>query len=301
MWLDPYTAVCARHVDLVAVYESPRGRLALLLRHTLVPLAEERVGWLRETRGAVRRLLGDLRAAGFGEGVFVLQWLPLGEVAGILAGWPCRYVGDPSRQVALARLADRYLADRRFLASHAAECGRQDLADAHSLTCLALLGDARRALSCWYHAMAPRWLVLEPRLRRRLVLETHRWIAAQLLGASGAGQAPVAELGPEGKLGRTLEQLVPDDVLADWRPWIHRVLADLQRAFALPAAERNEAWGRWLFLIPYSVPDVPRPRGAGRAPGQYAEGPQPHGARAAGRVSPGGDPEAGSAGLSEAW
>ena len=32
IWEDRFTEVCRRHHDLVAVYESPRGRLALLLR-----------------------------------------------------------------------------------------------------------------------------------------------------------------------------------------------------------------------------------------------------------------------------
>src|SRR2546421_29389 len=41
MWLDRYSAVCQECPNLVAVYESPDGRIALLLRHTLVPLPEE--------------------------------------------------------------------------------------------------------------------------------------------------------------------------------------------------------------------------------------------------------------------
>ena len=41
IWEDRYIEVCRRHPDLVAVYESPRGRLALLLRQTLVPLGPE--------------------------------------------------------------------------------------------------------------------------------------------------------------------------------------------------------------------------------------------------------------------
>src|SRR5207244_2840242 len=45
-------SVCCRHPDLVAVYEAPDGRLALLLRQTLVPLGEERGRWLNNTRRA---------------------------------------------------------------------------------------------------------------------------------------------------------------------------------------------------------------------------------------------------------
>ena len=40
MWLDRYSAVCQECPDLVAVYESPDGRFALLLRQTVVPLPE---------------------------------------------------------------------------------------------------------------------------------------------------------------------------------------------------------------------------------------------------------------------
>jgi hypothetical protein len=65
IWEDRFTEVCRRHHDLVAVYESPRGRLALLLRQTLVPLGPEHFEWLAETRATARAVIADLRVAGF--------------------------------------------------------------------------------------------------------------------------------------------------------------------------------------------------------------------------------------------
>ena len=40
MWDEACTAVCRRHDDVVAVFESPVGRLALLLRQPLVTSAD---------------------------------------------------------------------------------------------------------------------------------------------------------------------------------------------------------------------------------------------------------------------
>src|SRR5438105_15391520 len=83
MWLDRYSAVCQECPDLVAVYEAPDGRIALLLRHTLVPLPEEFVSLRRTTRSAARAAADKLRAAGFRGGLMVLQWQPLGTAAAV--------------------------------------------------------------------------------------------------------------------------------------------------------------------------------------------------------------------------
>ena len=103
------------HPDLVAVYASRAGRLALLLRQTLVPLPEERDPWLRETRAATRAVVGGLRAAGWRHPCLVLQWRPLGQVARVLRRWRCVYEADPGRRAALTRVVEGRLADRRFL------------------------------------------------------------------------------------------------------------------------------------------------------------------------------------------
>ena len=60
MWLDGYTVLCRECPDLVAVYESSGGRLALLLRHTPVPLIQEYGAWRAETRKAAR-IIVDLQ------------------------------------------------------------------------------------------------------------------------------------------------------------------------------------------------------------------------------------------------
>src|SRR5437899_10582945 len=52
MWLDHYSSACRECPDLVAVYEAIDGRLALLLRQTLVPLPEESPAFRRATRSA---------------------------------------------------------------------------------------------------------------------------------------------------------------------------------------------------------------------------------------------------------
>src|SRR5262249_29551612 len=110
MWLDCYDAVCRECNDLVAVYEAPDGRIALLFRHTLVPLPEEFASLRRATRSAARAASSKLRAAGFRGGFMVLQWQPLGAVAGVVREWPCRYVPDPTRRVQLEAVAERYAA-----------------------------------------------------------------------------------------------------------------------------------------------------------------------------------------------
>ena len=116
MWLDRYSAVCQECPDLVAVYEAPDGRIALLLRHTLVPLPEEFVSLRRTTRSAARAAADKLRAAGFRGGLMVLQWQPLGTAAAVMRDWPCRYEADAARRVQLAAVAERYAADERYLA-----------------------------------------------------------------------------------------------------------------------------------------------------------------------------------------
>jgi hypothetical protein len=114
------------------------------------------------------------------------------------------------------------------------------------------------ALKAWYEAMAPCWLAIQPARRRRLVLQTHVWIAERALTDSVDGpRLAAAELGRDGSLARALERLVPRSEAAAWRSWIDLVRADLARALAQPPARHTQAWARWLFLVPYSAP-LPR-------------------------------------------
>jgi hypothetical protein len=99
-------------------------------------------------------------------------------------------------------------------------------------------------------------------------LQTHVWLADLALSdpANGPSRA-VAELGPHGSLARALGRLVPVAEATAWRRWIDHVREDLARALGRSPAQRTQAWARWLFFIPYSIP-VPRraPRRAPRPP-----------------------------------
>ena len=68
-------------------------------------------------------------------------------------------------------------------------------------------------------------------------------------------------------LARALERLVPRREAAAWRRWIDHVCADLARTLGRPPQLRTQAWARWLFFIPYSVPAPRRmPRRSPRLP-----------------------------------
>jgi hypothetical protein len=260
MWDARFTETCRQHPDLVAVYESAHGRLGLLLRQTIVPLDAERAEWLTETRAVARPLIADLRAGGFTGGAVVLQWLPIVDVARIVARWVRCWDGDSTRRSQLLAVIERRLVDERFLASRRSR-GRATTNGSTDGAGTSLVGfDESRldALKAWYEAMAPCWLAIQPDRRRRLVLQTHVWVADRALAdpVDGPSQA-LAELGRDGSLVRALERLVPGNEAAAWRPWIELVRADLARALARPPAQRTQAWARWLFLIPYSVP-LPR-------------------------------------------
>jgi len=286
IWEDRFIEVCSRHHNLVAVYESPRGRLALLLRQTLVPLAAEHFEWLGETRATARAVIADLRGVGFDGATVVLQWLPFGDVANIVSRWVRRWDGDQTRRTQLLAVVDSHLADQRFLDTQAYRA--QPSEEAASLQPVAVadpiapddevaaappvLADGRlNDLRDWYARMAPCWLAIEPPLRRRLVLQTHAWIAERVLNDTGSEPAPAsAGLEHDGVLTRLLQHLVAREDRVTWGPWIELVRVDLQRALTRPPARRTAAWARWLFFIPYSVPAPrrarPRPRRAAAAP-----------------------------------
>jgi len=265
MWDERFAETCRQHPDLVAVYESAHGRLGLLLRQTLVPLDAEREEWLTQTRAVARRAIGDLRAAGFTSGAVVLQWLPMVDLTRIVARWVRRWDGDPARRSQLLAVVERRLVDERFLATRRMH-GRAPAVDAAAppasngavAPAVGFEEAGLDALKAWYEAMAPCWLAIQPARRRRLVLQTHVWIAERALTDSVDGPRQAAgELGRDGSLARALERLVPLSEAAAWRSWIDLVRADLARALAQPPARHTQAWARGLFLIPYSVP-LPR-------------------------------------------
>jgi hypothetical protein len=271
MWDERFAETCRQHPDLVAVYESAHGRLGLLLRQTLVPLDAERVEWLTETRAVARRVIGDLRGGGFTGGAVVLQWLPMVDLARIVARWVRRWDGDPARRSQLLAVVERRLVDERFLAARRTH-GRAPAVDAAAPASNGAAAPAigfeeagLDALKAWYEAMAPCWLAIQPARRRRLVLQSHVWIADRALTDPVDGpRRAAAELGCDGSLARALERLVPRSEAAAWRSWIDLVRADLVRALAQPPVRRTQAWARWLFLIPYSVPLPRRALGSAR-------------------------------------
>ena len=84
------------------------------------------------------------------------------------------------------------------------------------------------------------------------------WIAERVLADPAKDPGPaLADLGPGGPLAAALTHLVPGAERVAWQTWIDLVRTDLGRALLHPRARRSQAWARWLFLIPYSVP-VPR-------------------------------------------
>jgi len=263
MWKSELASVCRRHGDLVAIYEAPEGTLALLLRQTLVPLSEERGRWFNDTRRTARAVVASLRAAGVTEDVTVLQWRPLPDVAQVLTGWPCCYLSDPRRCAQLADIVGARLADGEPAAP--APLGRGE----NGLRAAALA--IPPTIFDWYRDMAPCFLAVEPPVRRRLILRTHHWIVERVLMPIARGERPVAaDLRPTGRLTWRLVRVIPPAELNLWRTWIRLTIGDLQRALAWPAGRRTEAWVRWLFDIPYSIPVTPRrpahaaPSSAGR-------------------------------------
>lgn len=270
IWEDRYIEICRRHHDLVAVYESPRGRLALLLRQTLVPLGPEHFEWLAETRATARAVISDLRVAGFDGATVVLQWLPFGDVASIVSRWVRRWDGDQVRRTQLLAVVDSHLADQQFLdrqayRAHPAEepagLAPDDPTEAVVGSPPALASGHLNDLRDWYARMAPTWLAIEPPQRRRLVLQTHAWIAERVLTDSTQDAVPASNgLEHDGLLARLLQNLVPREDSAVWRPWIELVRVDLQRALTRPPRRRTEAWAHWLFFIPYSTPTPRRAR-----------------------------------------
>lgn len=159
-WHDGYTEVCRKHPELVAAFESSRGRLALLLRDTLVPIDAEAEDWARSTRSAAGRVIRDLRAAGVTAPIVLLQHRSLKETAHVLASWTCRYDGDPARRRALARVANRGTADMDYISTARRTSPALAAPDAGPLT----QTDSRtqERLVQWYGDMTQSWAGARP-------------------------------------------------------------------------------------------------------------------------------------------
>ena len=114
-------------------------------------------------------------------------------------------------------------------------------------------GDDPGSLVTWYLGLIPHWMGGQSRIRTRVLLRTHQWIVDRVLAPEVSLATAAAELQPEGALVRALTDLVPAAERDGWRQFILIVVANLRHALLLPVTRRNEAWVRWLFLIPYSV------------------------------------------------
>jgi hypothetical protein len=250
MWNEDYLDVCRRHRDLVAVYESRHGSLAVLFRQNLVPIADERIRWVSEIRSAASEVTRDFRAIAFSGEVVVLQWQPLRQVARILGTWLCRYSGDDDRHAELIDAAKSWCADADGLAARQLACLTQLETSAHHDV-------VTPALVAWYRDMMPSWLGAEPMARRQLVLRTHRWIMERVLPRATNQEHALRDLTPVGTLSVALARSLPRGELARWTPWMRLLRRDLMRALGWSVERRSEAWARWLFLIPYSIPVPP--------------------------------------------
>lgn len=131
------------------------------------------------------------------------------------------------------------------------------------------------SLVSWYMGLTPHWTGARPRVRARLLLRTHEWIVDRVLDPDVGLAAAEGDLRPDGALTRALTALVPPEETDRWRHFIDLVVAHLRHALRLPVTRRDEAWVRWLFLIPYSVTHGPEPA----PPAVPARGPAPAGAR----------------------
>ena len=114
-------------------------------------------------------------------------------------------------------------------------------------------GNVPGSLVTWYLGLIPHWMGGRSRVRTRLLLRTHQWIVERVLAPEVSLASAAADLVPQGTLVRTLTELVPAEESEGWRQFIQVVVANLRHALLLPVTRRNEAWVRWLFLIPYSV------------------------------------------------
>ena len=121
-------------------------------------------------------------------------------------------------------------------------------------------GSIPASLLTWYLGLIPYWMEPKEGPKRRLQLRAHQWIVDRVLAPQVTFAAAVADLHPDGELAQTLTALVPAGEALRWRHFIGVLVANLRHAMQLPVTRRNEAWVRWLFLIPYTADACSTPR-----------------------------------------
>ncbi len=130
-------------------------------------------------------------------------------------------------------------------------------------------GKIPASLLTWYLGLIPYWMEPKEGAKRRLQLRAHQWVVDRVLAPQVSFAAAVADLRPDGELTQILTALVPAGEAARWRHFIGVLVANLRHAMQLPVTRRNEAWVRWLFLIPFTADacSIPRrPTGAAARP-----------------------------------
>jgi hypothetical protein len=251
VWSDRHTVACRRQPAVAAVWEGAGGRLALLLRHTVFPLATERTSWLIETADVACPVIDDLRTAGCWGAPIVLNWRPLATIAHVARTWRLRYDADPNRRAELLDAVDAHLADQRASAATVVAPTPPALMDVPALRRLRVLE--------WYGARAGEWLRAEPATRRQLILGAQRWIARHVLTGESNPAGEGLDDRARAALVSHLNAALPAAEQATWRRWIMRLVASLDRALRCPSHRRDEAWARWLFMIPCIVQPPPAP------------------------------------------
>ncbi len=117
-------------------------------------------------------------------------------------------------------------------------------------------GELPSSLLTWYLGLIPHWMGARPRLKARLLLRTHQWIVDRVLAPDVDLATAAADLRPDGALTRILTESLPAEDAERWRRFIRILVAELRQALLVPVTRRNEAWVRWLFLIPYGAAAV---------------------------------------------
>ena len=137
-----------------------------------------------------------------------------------------------------------------------------------ALAAAAMSGKTPSSLVTWYLGLTHHWMGDNPRIKTRILLGTHDWIIGRVLAPEVRLADLAADLRPEGALTQSLAAQVPPDDAAEWRHFIDLVVANLRHALLVPVTQHNEAWVRWLFLIPYSIRQTAEAVSAPAAPAQ---------------------------------
>jgi hypothetical protein len=114
-------------------------------------------------------------------------------------------------------------------------------------------GKIPSSLVAWYLGLTHHWLGDNSRIKTRVLLRTHEWIVERVLAPEVSLVAAAMDLRRGAALTQSLAALVPPDDAREWHHFIDLVVANLRHALLAPVTQRNEAWVRWLFLIPYSI------------------------------------------------